>query len=225
MASLFRGIVKVFVPITAFGAGYVLFPSSWKQNRWQQPKLQHINTDILAQIEKLDLYKQLESDADVIKHYRSAKLPQQHVPNHVGSGLLFGPHLFEVDPVVFLNEKEGEITAFYHLGSKLVSLDGRLHNGVTATILDEGLCTCGFSKLPSKMGVTANLSIDFKHQAQPDSTLVLKAKVVEKKGRKVVIEGNLSTFPFDGSRPMEIASSRCVLVEPKWFKFLRWLDL
>ncbi|QEL62169.1 hypothetical protein SBP28_004180 [Candidozyma auris] len=95
-----------------------------------------------------------------------------------------------------------------------------LHNGITATILDEGLCACGFSSLPSKRGVTANLTIDFKNQAQPQSTVVLRAKVAEAKGRKVVIDGTLSTFPTHlGEKPMEIASAKCVLVEPKWFKY------
>lgn len=225
MASILRGVVKVFVPITAFGAGFALFPAEWKKNSWQPAKLTHINTSVLAQIENSPLYKQLDADENVVKHYTSEKIPHQHVPNHVGSGLLFGPHLFEVDPVVFLDEKNGELTAFYHLGSQLVSQDGLLHNGVTATILDEGLCTCGFARLPSKKGVTANLTIDFQNQAQPDSTVVLRAKVTESRGRKVVIEGNLSTFPFDGSQPVEIAKSKCVLVEPKWFKYLRWLDL
>lgn len=213
------------MPVAAFGAGYALFPSLWKKGKWQPSKINHLNTAVMAEIEQSDLYKQLDQDENVIKYYTSETFPEQHRQNHVGSGLLFGPNLFEVDPVLFLNEEKGELTGFYHLGKELISQDGQLHNGVTATILDEGLCACGFSKLPSKKGVTANLKIDFHNQAQPDSTVVLKAKVVESKGRKVVIEGTLSTFPHDGIKPMDIASSRCVLVEPKWFRYFRWLDL
>lgn len=179
----------------------------------------------MAQIELSNLYKSLDQDPDQAKHYTSETFPEQHRDNHVGSGLLFGPNLFEVDPVLFINEKKGQLTGFYHLGKELVSQDGQIHNGVTATILDEGLCACGFAKLPSKKGVTANLKIDFHNQAPPDSTVVLKAEVVQHKGRKVVIEGTLSTFPFDGSKPVDIASSTCILVEPKWFRYFRWLDL
>lgn len=160
-----------------------------------------------------------------IRISQSDNLPQQHHHNYVGSGLLFGPNLMEIDPIIFLNPDSGEITSFYHLGSKLISQDGLIHNGVTSTIIDEGLCTCGFSRLPSKKGVTAKLSISFENQAPPNSTVVLKAKVVESKGRKVVIDGVLETFPLDGSNPITIANANCVLVEPKWFKYLSWLQI
>lgn len=222
---MFRTFTRLTVPVVAFGAGFALFPAQWKKGNWQPLKLTHINTAVLTKIENSTLYKQLEQDENTSKYYNSETFPEQHRKNHVGSGLLFGPNLFEVDPILFINEKNGELTGFYHLGKELISQDGQIHNGVTATILDEGLCACGFAKLPSKRGVTANLTIDFHNQAQPDSTVVLQAKVVENRGRKVVIEGTLSTFPLDGARPMEIASSRCVLVEPKWFRYFRWIDL
>lgn len=179
----------------------------------------------MAKIESSSLYKRLDKDPANIKYYTSEMFPEQHHKNHVGTGLLFGPNLFEVDPVLFINESKGELTGFYHLGKELISQDGLIHNGVTSTILDEGLCACGFAKLPSKKGVTANLTINFHNQAPPDSTVVLRAKVVEHKGRKVVIEGTLSMFSLGDAKTTEIASSTCVLVEPKWFRYFRWLDL
>ncbi|OVF08030.1 putative MIOREX complex component [Clavispora lusitaniae] len=223
--SILRTFTRVTSPILAFGLGFALFPADWRRGRWAPEKLTHFNTDVMHELEKKELFKQLNNDPDIEKYYSSEAFPSQHRKNHVGSGLLFGPDLFEVDPILFLNQGKGELTAFYHLGGRLISQDGQIHNGVSATILDEGLCTCGFAKLPSKKGVTANLSIDFKNQAPPNSTVVLKAHVVEAKGRKVVIEGTLSTFPLDGSTPFEIASARCVLVEPKWFKYFRWFQI
>lgn len=223
--SLIRTLTRLTTPLAAFGIGFALFPSDWRKGKWAPPKLTTFNAEVMHKLQQSPLYRQLDDDAEIIKYYSSDMFPDQHRKNHVGSGLLFGPDLFEVDPVVFLNEAQGELTAFYHLGGRLISDDGQIHNGVSATILDEGLCSCGFSKLPSKKGVTASLSIDFKNQAPPNSTLVLRAKVVEAKGRKVVIEGTLSTFPLDDSAVFDIASSRCVLVEPKWFKYFRWLQL
>lgn len=222
---MIRTFTRLTVPIAAFGAGYALFPAQWKKGKWQPSKLTHINKDAMAKIESSSLYKQLDKDPATIKYYTSEMFPEQHHANHVGTGLLFGPNLFEVDPVLFINESKGELTGFYHLGKELVSQDGLIHNGVTSTILDEGLCACGFAKLPTKKGVTANLTIDFHNQAPPDSTVVLRAKVVEHKGRKVVIKGTLSMLAMDDAKTTEIASSTCVLVEPKWFRYFRWLDL
>lgn len=219
----FRTFARITTPLIGFGVGFAFFPADWRRGKWQPRKLVHFNEDALHRIEQLELYKLLNSDTSLRKIYTSETFPTQHRQNHVGSGLLFGPDLFEVDPVLFIDEDKGELTAFYHLGKELVSLDGRIHNGVTATILDEGLCMCGFSKLPSKRGVTAKLSIDFNEQAPPDSTVVLRAKVVEAKGRKVVIRGSLETF--DDGKPVEIATLECIMVEPRWFKYLRWLQL
>lgn len=223
--SFFRTFTRVTVPIAAFGAGFAFFPADWRKSKFGAKKLTTFNEEVMVKIQKSDLYQRLDGDASLKKYYNSETLPSQHHKNHVGSGLLFGPDLFEVDPVVFLDPVNSELTAFYHLGHQLVSQDGRLHNGVTATILDEGLCACGFSRLPSKRGVTANLTIDFINQAPPGSTVVLHAKVSESKGRKAVIEGTLSTFPLNGEKPIEIAKSKLVMVEPKWFKYFRWLQL
>lgn len=180
----------------------------------------------MKKIQSFPLYQRLDQDQHVEKKYHSEAFPSQHKQNHVGSGLLFGPNLFEIDPVLFVNESAGEMTGFYHLGKSLISQDGRIHNGVTATILDEGLCRCGFGRLPNGKGVTANLSFEFHNQAPPDSTVVLHAQVQSAEGRKVVITGNLSTLPLDDEvAAIDIASARCVLVEPKWFRYLAWLGL
>lgn len=224
--SLLRRFTRLTTPVLAFGAGLALFPAEWRRSKFQPAKLTHFNQDALDRISKSDLYKQLKDDPNYKMYNNSESFPKQHHENFVSRGMLFGPDLFEVDPVVFLNESAGELTAFYHLGKELVSGDGMLHNGITSTILDEGLCACGFSKLPSKKGVTANLTIDFKNQAQPQSTVVLRARVEEVKGRKVVIKGNLLVFPTRfGEQPMEIATASCVLVEPKWFRYFRWLQI
>lgn len=216
---------RIATPVAAFTAGYLMFPNDWKKGKWKYRQLTHMNPEVEAKIAGSDLYKQLAGNPAIEMRRASDTFPAQHRLNHVGLGILSGPHLFEIDPIVFVNEARGELTAFYHLGRRLVSADGRIHNGVTATILDEGLCMCGFPKLPSKKGVTGQLSIDFKNQAPPESTVVLRASVKEIKGRKVVIDGVLLTFPFDGLAEMEIAHGRCVLVEPKWFKYLLWLQI
>lgn len=224
MSSL-RTFTRITSPIVAFGVGFVFFPADWRRGQWESRKLSLINESAMNHIQSSSLYQKLDQDRNNTKSFNSETFPTQHKTNHLGSGILLGPDLFEIDPILFLNESEGEVTGFYHLGKKLISQDGLIHNGITATILDEGLCRCGFAQLPSKKGVTANLTIDFHNQAPPDSTVVLKAHVESAKGRKVIIKGNLTTLPVLGEDPLEIASATCVLVEPKWFKYLSWLGI
>lgn len=223
--SSFKTFTRLTSPLVAFGVGFMFFPAEWRRGQWETRKLSFINESAMKHIQNSALYQQLEQDKNNTKTFNSDTFPSQHKKNHIGSGILFGPDLFEVDPILFTNDSEGEVTGFYHLGKRLISQDGLIHNGITATILDEGLCRCGFAQLPSKKGVTANLTIDFHNQAPPDSTVVLRARVESAKGRKVVITGNLTTLPVLGEDALEIASATCVLVEPKWFRYLGWLGI
>lgn len=223
---MFKGLVRKTIPLVALGVGIAGFPREWRSGSLPCSKLLHINEDVLTKIQATEEYKKL-ADNKALKQYNSSHaFPGQHHRNYVGTGLLFGPDLFEIDPIVFIDEEKGELTSFYHLGDKLISQDGQIHNGVVSTILDEGLCSAGFPLLPAKKGVTAKLLIDFKNQAPPQSTVVLRAKVKEAKGRKVVIQGYLETLPFDGKeKPLLIAESSCILVQPKWFKYFTWLQI
>ncbi|KAL7665753.1 Thioesterase domain-containing protein [[Candida] zeylanoides] len=217
--------VRLATPLAGLAAGYTMFPREWRKSASRDTRLTTFNTAVLQQLEATAEFERLAAAPQVQRISHSANFPSQHHTNYVGSGLLFGPDLMEIDPVLFANASAGEITSFYHLGSKLASSDGQIHNGIVATILDEGLCMCGFPRLPSKKGVTAKLAIHFDNQAPPNSTVVLRAKVTEAKGRKVTIDGRLETFPLDGSPPLPIATSQSILVEPKWFKYLAWLQI
>lgn len=212
---MFKTIFRTTTPLAAFALGVVGFPRSWLNGG--APPIDN-NAEILDSISTSPEFRALEAKGTA-KHTSSSAFPHQHRANYITTGILSGRGHFEIDPVVFVDNDE--LVSFYHLGEKLVSTDGQIHNGIVSTLLDEGLCTCGFGSLPAKKGVTASLSIDFKSQAQPESNVVLRAHVVEKKGRKVVIEGNLS----DLATGVEIASAHCVLVQPKWFRYLLWVNV
>ncbi|CCE83885.1 Piso0_004481 [Millerozyma farinosa CBS 7064] len=223
---MIRGITRLSTTLVALGVGVAAFPAQWRKSSGIDNKLTHINSEVAERLENTSEFQRLEADPNTEKHYSSHVMPEQHRENYVSTGLFFGRQLHELDPIVFLNKKDREMTAFYHLGDKLVAADGKIHNGVVSTILDEGLCRCGFPFLPSGRGVTAKLSLNFRNEAPPQSTLVLRAKVTETKGRKVVINGSVETFPFDGSTPSNVvADATCILVEPKWFKYFSWAQL
>lgn len=155
----------------------------------------------------------------------SSGVPGDLRANHVSTGLLFGPQHLSIDPVIV--QGDDTLSAYYHLGKNLVSAeDGRVHNGVLATLLDEGLCVCGFPALPSKRGVTGRLSIEFADTLPPgEATVRVEGKVVSKKGRKVVIAGRLVEMGEGKRSERVLATAECVLVEPTWFKYLKWLPV
>lgn len=249
--SYFRTVNRaVVLPVLGFTAGVATFIKGWPDESdallladpvqpgkvgWLSKQPQSLQrSDILEKIARLPLYQSLMADPDVRHSSQSANIPSSHRSYHVGQGQLFGPGKLEIDPLVFLNKDAGEITVFYHLGRDLSNAEGRVHKGVLSLLLDEGLCFCGFPKLPSKRGVTALLSLHFDRDILADSTVVLRAKVSESKGRKCVIEGTLEALPQRGflgrlvgmSPPAHgdvYVRSKCILVEPKWFKYFSWL--
>lgn len=259
------------IPLISCALGFVLFPKSNK------------SVPVEVNESKLNLILSSPEYTSLTNYTKyTSPFPSQHRKNYVASGLLYGPDLFEIDPVIMVKKSSNlsslddklddklvktdsrldkkldklvedklvkdklvkdklvdksydssndksyddeshddesyDLVGFYHLGNKLTSQDGQIHNGIISTILDEGLCTTGFNKLPSKRGVTAKLNINFINQANKNTTVILKAKVVQHKGRKVVINGQLSEL---GGHV--IANGNCILVEPKWFRYFSWI--
>ncbi|KAG7194876.1 uncharacterized protein KQ657_003984 [Scheffersomyces spartinae] len=222
---MLRLITRIGSPLAALTVGYLVFPKEWNKSHHLQGHVVHVNEAVVGQLEDTNEFKDLQKNANY-RYYRFGDaMPLQHRKNHIGHGLLSGPDMFEIEPIAFLDEQNGQLVSFYHLGKLLTSQDNQIHNGVISTILDEGLCICGFPQLASQKGVTAQLAIDFKNQAPPDTTVRLTARVVEAKGRKVVIDGFLDTFPLDGLDSTRIAEAQCVLVEPKWFRYFLWFKL
>ncbi|CAI4037156.1 hypothetical protein SMKI_02G0190 [Saccharomyces mikatae IFO 1815] len=204
------------------------------------------NMDILTQVEKSKVYKLLVQDDKMHHILFSEKIPSGHRDYHVGQGLLFGKGKLEIDPLVFHDLDRGELTVIYHLGAELGNRNGNVHKGLLSLLLDEALCYCGFPLLPSKRGVTARLSLEFLEDIPINTTIMLKASIKETKGRKCVIEGHLEEFPSEtfsknGNRgwsllgfwssnakqeaPRKFAKADCILVEPTWFKYFKWLDM
>ena len=148
-----------------------------------------------------------------------------------------------------------ELSCYFQLGKQFVDdNNSNTYKGALTLIMDEVLCFTGFPKLPNKRGVTAALEIDFMdHKIPADQLLVLNCKIVEQKNRKCVTVCELSTVEkstyynkYNSSRisfiwtmrsylksllikekPEDrvLARGKCVLVEPKWFKYVSWIDV
>ncbi len=97
---------------------------------------------------------------------------------------------------------------------------GIIHGGLLATLLDEGLARCGFSALPNKIGVTANLNIDYRNPAPAGSYVVLKAETTKVEGRKVWVKGRIELLGDTVKPGKLLAEAEGLFVEPKYAKVL-----
>lgn len=213
--------------VSSFGLGLALFVRPWPDSPiWTKP------TDLVGSTKINDdnnLKNSLNNDfkqyKEFQKYYANDKfellpvdklIPESHKFNQVSQGLLsLG------DPIMMINKTDGESVVFGTTNHNLVGLDGKIHNGIILTLLDESLCFCGFNKLPNKRGVTAKLTVNFDKKLEPNSKFILTSKVVNSRGRKVTIEGNIKSLDNGDT----IANAECILVEPKWFKYLSWVEL
>ncbi|KAG7892375.1 hypothetical protein KL905_003290 [Ogataea polymorpha] len=217
----FAGVTGV--SMVSFGAGVSVFGRAWPVLKEKDKQLANERSlQSLDFIKNSTLYKQLAADKSFELLSGSQLIPEAHRQYHVGQGLLNSPNHMTTDPIIFLNRDQGKMYCIAHLGAQTVGTDRKIHNGIIATIIDEGLCLCGFSKLPSKRGVTAQLKLDFFQKAPPESTVVLEAQVQEFRGRKCVITGTVKTLERS---PIKVADGYCVLVEPVWFKYLNWVPV
>lgn len=105
--------------------------------------------------------------------------------------------------------------SIFYLGTDLCGHPGIIHGGLLATMLDEGLARCCFPALPNKIGMTANLNINYRKPAPAGSFVVLKAKTVEVEGRKAWVEGYIETLVGEGEQPVVLAEASALFVEPR----------
>ena len=130
-----------------------------------------------------------------------------------------------------------EYIVIYHLGSKLCGHKDIIHGGLLATLLVESLCRCGFPLLPNKLGVTASLNIKYVAPTPADSIVVLHAWATNLNGRKVTVNGTLSTLS-DAADDVDLdsvtletadevfgikntAAAEALVIEPRWVSKLQ----
>ncbi|KAJ5098790.1 Thioesterase/thiol ester dehydrase-isomerase [Penicillium argentinense] len=143
------------------------------------------------------------------------KLPEQLRARMLTAGTLSGPNKIVVPPYVFSEEGGKSMISFMYLGSDVCGHPGIIHGGLLATLLDEGFARCCFPAMPNKVGVTANLNIDYRAPAMADSYFVLRAETVKQEGRKAWVEGRIETLPQDGSDPVVLVEAKALFIEPR----------
>jgi len=120
-----------------------------------------------------------------------------------------------VPPYVWTEEGGKSLVAISYLGSKLCGHPGIIHGGMLATMLDEGLARCCFGALPNKVGMTANLNINYRAPTKAGEFVVLRAKTTKVEGRKAWVEGHIETLVAPGEKPVVLVEATALFVEPR----------
>ena len=143
------------------------------------------------------------------------KIPEAARSHNLTGGTLTGPDKIWVPPLAF-NEKGGRSTVvIYYLGKDLCGHPGIIHGGLLATILDEGMARCCFSALPNKIGMTANLTMNYRAPLPSDSYVCLRATTTKVEGRKAWVEGRIETLTVDGETPNTYVEATALFIEPR----------
>ncbi|KAI1821920.1 Adenylylsulfate kinase-domain-containing protein [Xylaria intraflava] len=151
--------------------------------------------------------KELRMRQEFLEARPHMKIPEAYRTHHLTGGVLAGPGRIVVPPLVFSEEGGKSMVAISYLGHELCGHPGIIHGGLLATMLDEGLARCCFAALPHKVGVTANLNINYRAPAKPDNYVVLRAKTTKVEGRKAWVEGRIESLVGEGETPVVFAEA------------------
>ncbi|CEJ93369.1 Putative Thioesterase family protein [[Torrubiella] hemipterigena] len=167
-------------------------------------------------INSLPIVAELRADPNMVESRPHMKMPTSYREKTLTGGVLSGPGKVSVPPFVW-SQKDGEsLVAISYVSDSLCGHPGIVHGGFLATMLDEGLARCCFPALPHKIGVTANLNIDYRKPTPANSYLVLKATTTKVDGRKAWVKGHIELLAKEGEKPVILAEATGLFVSPKY---------
>ncbi|KAI0029605.1 HotDog domain-containing protein, partial [Vararia minispora EC-137] len=166
------------------------------------------------QLHSLPLLKKLRSAPDADDWYETrpyTSVPEHLRVHHLTSGALRAPGRLAVAPLVRAKKDESENVIIIHIGRGLCSHDGIVHGGLLATLLDEAFSRQAVLNLPKMIGVTANLSLNYRAPTRADQFIVIKTKLDELKGRKVRVSGTVEDV--NGT---VLVDANALIIEPRY---------
>ncbi len=161
------------------------------------------------------LAQALRDNPDFTESRPHMKVPEALRSHSLTGGTLIGPGKILVPPFVWSEKGGKSLVSISYLGPDLCGHPGVIHGGLLATILDEGLARCCFPALPNKVGMTANLNINYRKPAPAGAFVVLRAKTVKVEGRKAWVEGHIETLTEKGQDPVILVEASALFIEPK----------
>ncbi|KAI5780527.1 HotDog domain-containing protein [Geopyxis carbonaria] len=212
---------------TLTGAGYLIMSArdfiaysdeeSLRNFQPQDPK----QVEVEEYINSHPLTQSLRSKPEFTESRPTLKVNEPYRNASLTSGALAGPGRIVVPPYCWTEAEGRSLVSILYLGTDLCGYPGLVHGGLLATLLDEGLARCSFGALPNKLGMTANLTINYRKPSPAETFVVLRAKTVKVEGRKAWVEGHIETLPKDGEEPVILVEASALMVEPKQAQFLK----
>jgi 3'-phosphoadenosine 5'-phosphosulfate synthase len=150
---------------------------------------------------------QLRSRPEYSESRPHLKVPEAQRSHNLTGGTLMGPGKIVVPPFVWSEEGGKSLVSISYLGTDLC--------GLLATMLDEGLARCCFAALPNKIGMTANLNINYRAPAPASAFVVLRAKTTKVEGRKAWVTGHIETLVGEGETPVILVEATALFIEPR----------
>ncbi len=174
-----------------------------------------LSSEIEAFITNHPLARALRDNPELRESRPHLKIPEALRRHNLTGGTLIGPGKIWVPPFVWSESGGKSLVSISYLGLDLCGHPGIVHGGLLATILDEGLARCCFPALPNKVGVTANLNINYRRPALAGAFVVLRAKTIKVEGRKAWVEGHIETLPEKGEEPVVLVEATALFIQPK----------
>ena len=173
--------------------------------------------EINEHIESHPVSQALRADPAWIESRPHMRLPENVRKHSLTAKTLIGPTTIPVPPLMFLKEGE-ELVSLCYLSTDVCGHAGLIHGGLLCTMLDEGMGRCCFAKLPNKIGVTANLNINYRAPAKAGSYVIVRATTMKVEGRKAWVKGRVETLG-EGMEPGKLlVEGEGLFVEPKYAK-------
>jgi len=171
-----------------------------------------------AKLQTLPLLQSLRRQPDTddwyeVRPYKN--LPEERRVNSLSGGALRGPGKLALHPLARVKRDEAESYVFVHVGRGLCGHDGIIHGGLLATLLDETLARTAIANLPDKVGVTAQLTLNYRAPTIADQFIVIRTFLTEAKGRKVTVSGRVEDL--NGTVLVEATAT---FVQPRYAKLL-----
>ena len=159
--------------------------------------------------------QELRKNPDYTESRPHMKIAPEMRPHSLTAGTLAGPGKMWVPPIAF-NHKDGkDSTVLAYLGQDLSGHPGVVHGGCMATLIDEGFARCCFNRLPNKIGMTANLNINYKAPLPVDTYICLRGTTTKVEGRKAWVEGRLESLAEPGQAPTVHCEATALFIEPR----------
>ncbi|KAH7887025.1 HotDog domain-containing protein [Phlebopus sp. FC_14] len=169
-------------------------------------------------LQNLPLLASLRSQQDAEEWYEVRpykRFPEERRVNNLTAGALRGPGKLALMPLVRSKYDESEAVVIVHVGRGLCGHDGIIHGGLLATLLDESLARTAINNLPDKIGVTANLAINYRAPTFADQFIVMRIRLTEKNSRKAKVSGQVEDVKGN-----LLVEANATFVQPKYSSML-----